>query len=114
MLPRSLQAATNDNTNVFWSLIENATLTGGTWVDHPDPDAFTQVNTTATALTGGRVILSGFTIGSGANLISIDSQADLQLGRSGIGTISDTYTLACASPNTNKAALAVLNWIEQR
>jgi len=38
----------------------------------------------------------------------------LQLGRSGIGTISDTYTLACASPNTNKAALAVLNWIEQR
>ena len=27
---------------------------------------------------------------------------------------SDTYTLACASPNANKKALAVLNWIEQR
>jgi hypothetical protein len=38
----------------------------------------------------------------------------IQTNRSGIGTISDTYTLACASPNTNKAALAVLNWIEQR
>jgi len=28
--------------------------------------------------------------------------------------VSDIYTLACASPNTNKAALAVLNWLEQR
>jgi len=114
VLPRSLQAATNDNTNVFWRLYENATLTGGTWADHDDPDAFTQVNTTATAMTGGRVILSGFTIGGGSNLVMVDQQADLQLGRSGIGTISDTYTLACAAPNTNKTALAALNWIEQR
>jgi hypothetical protein len=47
-------------------------------------------------------------------LVDVDDKATLQLGRSGIGTISDTYTLACASPNTNKKALAVLNWIEQR
>jgi hypothetical protein len=38
----------------------------------------------------------------------------LPICRSGIGTISDTYTLACASPSNNKASLAVLNWIEQR
>ena len=114
VLPRSLQVATNDNTNVFWRLIENATITGGTWVDHPDPNSFIQANTTGTAVSGGRVVLSGFTVGGGANLIIIDPQADLQLGRSGIGTISDTYTLACASPNTNKAALAAFNWIEQR
>lgn len=114
IIPRSLQAATNDNTNVYWHLIENATLTGGTWIDHSDLDSFVQYNTTATTLTNGRVILQGFTIGGGSNLIVIDPNADLQLGRTGIGTISDTYTLACASPNTNKAAIAVLNWIEQR
>jgi hypothetical protein len=28
MLLRSLQAVTDDNTNVYWRLIENATLTG--------------------------------------------------------------------------------------
>ena len=56
----------------------------------------------------------GFIVGGGAALIDVDEKAAIQLGRSGIGTISDTYTLACASPNTNKAALAVLNWIEQR
>lgn len=114
MLLRSLQAVTNDNTNVYWRLYENATLTGANWTDHPDPNSFTQYDTTATALTGGTTLLSGFTIAGGASLVDIDDKAALQLGRSGIGTISDTYTLACASPNANKAALAVLNWIEQR
>lgn len=114
VLPRSLQVATNDNTNVFWRLVENATLTGGTWIDHPNPDAITQVNTTATASTGGVVILSGFTVGGGASLIELDDKAALQIGRSSMGTVSDIYTLECASPNTNKKALAVMNWLEQR
>ena len=114
MLLRSLQAATNDNTNVYWRLIENATLTGASWVNHPDPNSFLQYDTTATALSGGTTLLNGFVVGGGSQLIDVDSKASIQLGRSGIGTISDTYTLACASPNTNKAALAVLNWIEQR
>ena len=114
MLLRSLQAATNDNTNVYWRLYQNSTLTGANWTDHPDTNSFIQYDTTATAMTGGTAILSGFTIASGSSLTEIDKSADLQLGRSGIGTISDTFTLACASPNTNKAALAVLNWIEQR
>jgi len=114
MLLRSLQAATNDNTNVYWRLIENATLTGANWTNHPDPNSFIQYDTTATALSGGTSLLNGFVVGGGSALIEIDDNAALQLGRSGIGTISDTYTLACASPNVNKAALAVLNWIEQR
>ncbi|AON99332.1 virion structural protein [Synechococcus phage S-RIM2] len=114
VLPRSLQVATNDNTNVFWRLVENPTLTGPSWTDHPNPDAITQVDTTATAATGGVVILSGFTVGGGASLIELDDKAALQIGRSSLGTVSDIYTLECASPNTNKKALAVLNWLEQR
>ncbi len=114
MLLRSLQAVTNDNTNVYWKLLENATLTNPVWTNHADPNSFIQYDTSATALSGGRDILSGFTVSGGANLTEVDRLADLQLGRSGIGTISDTFTLACASPNVNKSALAVLNWIEQR
>ena len=113
-LIRSLQTATNDNTNVYWRLIENPTLTGASWTDHPDPNSFTQYDTSATATTGGNIVLSGFTISGGSSLVEVDDKAALQIGRSGIGTISDVYTLACASPNTNKKALAVLNWIEQR
>ena len=114
MLLRSLQAVTNDNTNIYWKLLENATLTNPNWTNHADPDSFVQYDTSATALSGGRDILSGFVVSGGSTLVEIDRLADLQLGRSGIGTISDTFTLACASPNTNKSALAVLNWIEQR
>ena len=114
LLLRSLQAATNDNTNVFWRLVENPTLTGASWVDHGDPNSFAQYDLSATEMTGGTTLISGFTIAGGSTLTEVDRYADLQMGRSGIGTISDIYTLACASPNTNKAALAVLNWIEQR
>jgi hypothetical protein len=113
-LLRSLQTATNDNTNVYWRLIENPTLTGASWTDHPDSNSFIQYDTSATATTGGNIVLSGFTISGGSSLVEIDDKAALQIGRTGIGTISDIYTLACASPNTNKKALAVLNWIEQR
>jgi hypothetical protein len=113
-LLRSLQTATNDNTNVYWRLIENPTLTGASWTDHPDPNSFIQYDTSATATTGGNIVLSGFTISGGSSLVEVDDKAALQIGRSSLGTVSDIYTLACASPNTNKAALAVLNWIEQR
>jgi len=113
-LIRSLQAATNDNTNIYWRLIENPTLTDASWTDDPDPNSFMQYDTSATAMTDGNIILSGFTVGGGSALTKIDEKSQLQIGRSGIGTISDIYTLACASPNTNKKALAVLNWIEQR
>ena len=114
LLLRSLQAATNDNTNVFWRLVENPTLTGASWFDHGDPNSFAQYDLSATSMTGGTILLSGFTIAGGSSLTEVDRYADLQMGRSGIGTVSDIFTLACASPNTNKAALAVLNWIEQR
>jgi hypothetical protein len=114
VLPRSLQVATNDNTNVFWRLVRNPTLTGASWTNHTDPDSFMQFDLSATAMTGGTNMLNGFTIGGGSTLTNIDDKAILQLGRSSLGTVSDIFTLACASPNTNKAALAVINWIEQR
>lgn len=114
VIPRSLQVATNDNTNIFWRLIENPTLVGAAFTDHANPDAITQYDTTATSFTGGKVLLSGFVVGGGGETISIDDKAQLQIGRSGIGTISDIYTLVCASPNANKAALAIINWLEQR
>ena len=114
VLLRSLQVATNDNTNVFWRLVENPTLTGANWQNPSDTNIFTQYDISATAYTGGTNLLGGFTIGGGSSLIELDSKAALQLGRTSLGTVSDVYTLVCASPNTNKSAVAVMNWLEQR
>jgi hypothetical protein len=110
---RSLQAATNDNTNIFWKLVANPTLVGAAFTS-VNSYSFCEYDITASSYTGGLDLLEGFTIGGSSSLTIIDDKADLQIGRSGIGTISDIYTLACASPNANKSALAVLNWIEQR
>ena len=118
IIPQSLQAASSSaqSNDIYWKLLENATLTGASFVDHENPDSFVQVDTSATAVTGGRTIIAGFEVAGSSTLIPIDGKSYLTLGRSGIGTnlISDTYTLVCAAPVQNTTALGVLNWVEQR
>jgi hypothetical protein len=114
VLPTFFQAATVDNTSVFYKLIRNATLTGANFVDMPDANAFTQYDVSATAYTNGVDLDSGFVIGSGGTGIRLDKDTVYQIGRGSMGTVSDTLTLAIACPNTNKSALAAMTWIEQR
>lgn len=115
VLPTTFQAATIDNTNVFFKLIRNATL-NGTWVDMPDTNSFVQYNTSsAGAVTTGTDLYSGYVpSSSGAMLNQIDPQTAFQLGRTSIGTVSDTITLAIAATNANKQGVGALTWIEQR
>jgi len=115
VLPTFFQVATSDNTNIFYKVVRNATL-NGTWQDTPDTNSFTQYSTNAIgALTGGSVIDSGFVIaGGGGAGVRIDKDTVYQLGRSSMGTVSDTITLAAASSNGNKSAIATFTWIEQR
>ena len=114
VLPTFFQAATIDNTSVFYKLVRNATLTGANFQDMPDANAFTQYDVSATSYTGGTDLDSGFVIGGGGTGIRLDRDTVYQLGRGSLGTVSDTLTLAIASPNANKAALAAMTWIEQR
>jgi len=115
VLPTYFQASTLDNTDIYYKLIRNATV-NGTWVDHPDPNAFTQYNYTSTgAITDGVELSAGMiTSGAGAGQIRVDTDTVYQLGRSSLGTVSDTLTLAIAAKNANKNAVATLTWIEQR
>jgi len=113
-LPTFFQAATVDNTSVFYKLVRNATLTGANFVNMPDANAFTQYDVSATSYTGGIDIDSGFVIGGGGTGIRLDQNTVYQMGRGSLGTVSDTLTLAIASPNANKSALAAMTWIEQR
>jgi hypothetical protein len=115
VLPTFFQAATVDNTSVFYKLVRNATLTGANFVDMPDANAFTQYDVSATSYTGGVDLDSGFVIsGGGGTGIRLDANTVYQIGRSSMGTVSDTLTLCIACPNANKSALAAMTWIEQR
>jgi len=115
VLPTFFQVATTDNTNIFYKVVRNATL-NGTWVDVPDSNSFTQYNITSTgAVTTGVVIDSGFVIqGGGGTGIRIDKDVVYQMGRSSMGTVSDTLTIAAATNGSNKSGIASLTWIEQR
>ena len=107
-------ANTLDNTDIYYKVLRNATL-NGTWVDMPDANAFTQYNYTSTgAVTDGSQFDSGFVTSGAAVRIDLSNQADLQLGRGSMGTVSDTITIAIAAKAANKKAVASLSWIEQR
>jgi hypothetical protein len=115
VLPTYFQAGTLDNTDIYYKLIRNATV-NGTWVDHPDPNAFTQYNYTSTgAITDGFSLDSGIIVsGASSGPIELDSDTVYQIGRGSLGTVSDTLTLAIAAKQANKNAVASLTWIEQR
>lgn len=115
ILPTFFQAGTVDNTDIYYKLVRNATV-NGTWVDHPDSNSFSQYNYTSTgAITDGIDLASGLiTAGGGGTGIRVDADTVYQIGRSSLGTVSDTLTLAIAAKNANKNAVASMTWIEQR
>lgn len=120
VLPTFFQAATIDNTGLGYKLIRNATLVGAAFTNHPDPNSFTQFDTSATSFSNGVILDSGFVTGGGGGTgIEINPKVAIQLGRVGIGTTmtSDILTLAVAymaNSNNAKSAVASMTWIEQR
>jgi hypothetical protein len=114
VLPSYFQVATTDNTSIFYRIIRNATITGGEWNDMPDPNSFTQYNITATGFSGGINLDSGFVMSGSGGSIRIDKDTQFQIGRSSMGTVSDTITIVGACSNSNKSAIAAMTWIEQR
>jgi hypothetical protein len=119
VMPTFFQAATTDNTILFYKFIKNATLTQGTWTDMPDSNSFSQYLESpaagTTQVSGGTVLDNGIISGgSGGTGIRLDKDTVYQIGRSSLGTVSDTLTLAVAAANTNKSAIAAMTWIEQR
>ncbi len=122
VLPTFFQVATIDNTTIFYKLVRNATIgTGGSsWTDMPDANSFCQYQTytTPSAIATedqGVSIDSGFvSTGGGGTSIRLDKDTVYQLGRTSLGTVSDTLTLLCAASNTGKDAIAAMTWIEQR
>lgn len=118
----SFQTATVDNTNLFYRLVRDANLEvagASAWIDIPDTNSFSQykVFTAPGAIIDanqGTAVESGFVIAGSSSRVYLSRDSSYQIGRSDLGTISDTYTLLCASNNTNKSAIVSLTWIEQR
>ena len=118
VLPTFFQGSTIDNTIIFYKLVRNATIVGGTWLDMSDPNSFVQYNMTSTTpITDGIDLDAGIIAAGGGHVgarVALDKDTQYQIGRSNLGTISDTLTLAIAAYNSNKDVVASFTWIEQR
>ena len=114
VLPFAFQAATLDNTAIFVRIIRDATLTGASFTTAED--SLVEYDVSATAISGGTVIESGYISpdGQGGEQQISDPNTIIQLGRNDLGTTSQTLTIAIAAVGSNKAGWAGLNWIEVR
>lgn len=114
VLPFDLQAATLDNTQIFYRLTLNSVLTGASWQPVSD-EGFVEYDASATAAANGRVLKTGF-IGTYQQGMSIkfDNRSTNQLGRTSMGTVSDILTVEVAAVGANKSAFASINWLEVR
>ena len=86
-------AVSSTNGLVQWILISNATLTGATWAVTTQ-STNVQIDTAATAVSGGRQFETGFgQTGSPSTLLDT-AVFDHQIGRNSFTQVSDTITLA--------------------
>ena len=114
VIPIDLQAATLDNTQIYYRLVLNPVLTNPVWVS-VGADSFVEYDISATAQSNGIILKTAFlgTYQQG-QLVKLDERVLSQLGRLNMGTTSDVLTVEIASVNANKAGFASLNWIEVR
>jgi len=110
----SLLGITN-NAYYNWQVRATATTSGGTWVSAGTNSAV-EYNITATSITGGRILASGFTGASNQSAAPIDILKEalfkFQLERDGLAGTPYELTI-CAAASTNGADIyASMDWEE--
>ena len=117
IVPDAYAGATLDNTNIFIRVIENATITGGTWISM-GTDSAVEYNLTATGFSNGSILESVFVnAGNMGNRFTFPDRTITQLLRNtttNLGDTSGTFMIALASVGANKDGWASLGWIEVR
>lgn len=109
VVPSSLNIGILSNQVAQYKLIVNGTLTDSSWSDHSNN--IVQYDVSATAISGGTDILSGYVPKQGAIDISNVSDFKYQIGKFINGT-SDIVSLVISSNADNVDILASLGWFE--
>lgn len=104
-------ACSSQNDLVMWQLILNGTLTGATFAQTTE-STNVQADTAATAISGGRVIETGFAQTGSINTSLQASFFEAQLGRNSFTQTSDTISLCVAAMTINPKMYWSLAWAE--
>lgn len=104
-------AVGSNNDLAQWRLIVNGTLTGANWRAHAD-STNVQIDDSATSISGGRVIESGFAqTGSGSTVLPA-TIFESQIGRNSYTQTSDIITLAAIQCTAAPSTYWVMGWSE--
>ena len=114
ILPLEFQAATLDNTGLFFRVLRDTALTDANFND-VGTESFAEFDFAATDFTGGEPIQTGFIApGNQGEIFKFPPESILQLGRNDMGTTAQTFTILVATVNSNKDVFASLSWVEVR
>ena len=116
----SHQIVVNTN-NVLWELVLNGSLTGASFANVDTVNSIADIDTAATAITGGVVIARGFAVaGGGTGTIQTstsqlsDALKHFELYNDFTGLAPDTLSLVMTSFTATSNINACFNWTEQK
>jgi hypothetical protein len=110
VFPRQIDVLSPSVNYYRWILLQNPTLTGATFAT-TSPTGTVDIDTAATAISGGIEIQSGYASARELSILSAVDYFQFQLGRTLAG-VSDIVTLAIAATANNADVLAELGWQE--
>jgi len=104
-----------NNTTIAWRIIRGCSPIAGTWVS-AGADSAVEYNITATGLTGGLVLASGFlgVTSQATQAIEILKEAlfRFQLERDPFTGVTTDFTIACSGAANSDQAFASIDWEE--
>jgi hypothetical protein len=115
ILPKNYEVTVLGLNSIFWELVLNpTTLTGSSFSSFNANTSITEVDTSATALTGGTVIDSGY-INSSSSFKGIAQQniiKDLILVYSGLLNSQDILSIVTTAEGGNSTAFSSITFLE--
>lgn len=110
--PLALTVIGTSNDNLEWALIHNPSLTGASFADF-GTNSIAEIDSSASALTGGTIIDGGFLVGSNAGGIPFASVVRSTLrARASINGTPENLVLAVRTLSGTASATGSLTWQE--
>lgn len=113
-IPKTFSIAVTGNTNFKWSIVESGTTFNGSWIS-AGSDSSIEYNLSATTISGGTVVETGYIINSNQatsspNLASTPFK--YQLKRNTFTSTAYEFTICIETQGSNVNAWASVNWEE--
>jgi hypothetical protein len=103
--------------NCLWELVLGGTLTGASWANFDATYSIADIDTSATAISGGLVIDRGWALsglGVSAGKAASEAANNLELYNDFAGTTPDILSIVCTAFTGTTNINALIKWGEQR